>query len=176
MTAGRMYAARGFTLLELAGAAALCSLLAGILLDRLEAYAGESEHVAAKQLVGTLRTALALRSAQAAASGGQAALLSVAHENPVDWLAKRPGNYLGEYFSPDETQLSKGNWYFDKASRTLVYLPAASKSFSSETPKFLRFKVKLLRVPELIETDGRSRGTQGLVLEQMNSQSVATTN
>ena len=170
-----MRAARGFTLLELAGVAALCSLLAGILLDRVEAYAGESEYVAAKQLVGTLRTALALRSAQAAV-GGQGALLSVAHENPVDWLAKRPENYLGEYFSPDETQLSKGNWYFDKTSRTLVYLPAASKSFTSETPKFLRFKVKLLRVPELVETDGRTKDTRGLVLEQMNSQSVATTN
>jgi hypothetical protein len=34
----------------------------------------------------------------------------------------------------------------------------------------------LLRVPELVETDGRSKDTQGLVLEQMNSQSVATTN
>ncbi len=171
-----MRAARGFTLFELAGVAVLCSLLAGVLLDRLEAYAGESEHVAAKQLIGSLRTALALRSAQAVATGGQGALLSVAQENPVDWLAKRPENYLGEYFSPDETQLSKGNWYFDKASKTLVYLPAASKSFSSQTPKFLRFKVKLLRVPKLVETDGRSEDTEGLVLDHIANQPVATTN
>jgi general secretion pathway protein G len=132
-----MRAPRGFTLLELAGVAALCSLLAGVLLDRLQAYAGESDCVAEKQLVGTLRTALALRSAQAAAKGGQGALLSVAHEYPVDWLAKRPENYLGEYFSPDEAQLSKGNWYFDKADRTLVYLLAASKSFLRRHRNFL---------------------------------------
>jgi general secretion pathway protein G len=168
--------ARGFALFELAVAAVVVAVLAGTLLHRLAPYAGQSEVVAAKQLIHSLRTALALRSAQAAASGGRDALLAISRENPVDWLARRPENYLGEYYSPDMAELPKGNWYFDKASRTLVYLAAAPKSFSAETSKFLRFKVELLRVPETVEPDGRITVTEGLVLAEVDNQTVATTN
>ena len=166
--------ARGFALFELAVGAVVLGVLAGVLLNRLAAYAGESEAVAAKQLISSLRTALAVRSARAAASGGEDGLLALAHQNPVDWLVKQPENYLGEYYSPREAELPTGNWYFNKADRTLVYLPASAKSFSSETPKFLRFKVKLLRVPKPVEADGRNRVTEGLVLEEVEDQTVAS--
>ena len=169
-------AAHGFALFELAVAAVVLGVLAGVLLSRLVSYAGESEVVAAKQLISSLRTALAVRSAKAVASGGQDDLLAVAHQNPMDWLVQRPENYLGEYYSPRESELPKGNWYFDKASRTLVYLAASPKSFSAVTPKFLRFKVELLRVPKPVEADGRNRVTEGLVLEEVGDQTVANSN
>ncbi len=169
-------AACGFALFELAVVAVVVAVLAGILLHRLVPYAGQSEVVAAKQLIHSLRTALAVRSAQAAASGGQDALLAISRENPMEWLVRRPENYIGEYYSPDEAELPKGNWYFDKVSRSLVYLAAAPKSFSAETSKFLRFKVELLRVPQPVEPDGRIRVTEGLVLEEVEDQTVATTN
>lgn len=79
----RLRRRRGFTLVELAVAASMLALLAGILLEKLEAYAGESEHVAAKQLVGALRTALAVRSARAISASGEAGLLALSHENPM---------------------------------------------------------------------------------------------
>lgn len=167
---------RGFALFELAVATVVATLLAGVLLGRLVAYAGESEAVAAKQLIGSLRTALAVRSTHALANGGEPAMLALAHENPMDWLVKRPENYLGEYYSPRESELPKGNWYFDKANRTLVYLSGASKSFSAETPKFLRFKVELLRVPKPVGSDGRSKVTAGLVLDEVMDQTVAASN
>jgi len=167
-------AARGFALFELAVGAVVLGVLAGVLLNRLVSYAGESEVVAAKQLISSLRTALAVHAARAVASGGQDGLLVVAHQNPMDWLVRRPENYLGEYYSPREAELPKGNWYFDKANRTLVYLPASPKTFSSETPKFLRFKVELLRVPKSVEADGRDRVTEGLVLEEVEDQTVAS--
>ena len=166
----------GFALFELAVTAVVVAVLAGILLHRMVPYAGQSEVVAAKQLIHSLRTALALRAAQAAASGGPDALLAISRENPIEWLVRRPENYLGEYYSPDEAELPKGNWYFDKASRTLVYLAAAPKSFSVETSKFLRFKVELLRVPQPVEPDGRIRVSEGLVLAEVENQTVAITN
>ena len=169
-------AVRGFALVELAVVAVVVAVLAGLLLHRLAPYAGQSELVAAKQLIHSLRTALALRAAQAMASGGPDALLTISEENPIEWLVRRPENYLGEYYSPDEAELPKGSWYFDKASRSLVYLAAAPKSFSAETSKFLRFKVKLLRVPQPVEPDGRIRITEGLVLEKVEDETVATTN
>ena len=166
-------AARGFALFELAVGAVVLGVLAGVLLNRLVSYAGESEVVAAKQLISSLRTALAVRSARPVARGERDDLLAVAHQNPIDWLVRRPENYLGEYYSPREAELPRGNWYFDKANRTLVYLVASPKSFSTETPKFLRFKVELLRVPKPAEADGRNRVTEGLVLEEVVDQRVA---
>lgn len=174
--ARRMGAARtagGFALLELAVAAVVFSLVAGVLLNRLVPYIGESEYVAAKQLISSMRTALSVRSARAASQGGQGALLAVAQENPMDWLAEQPKNYLGEYYSPNESELRRGNWYFDKANRTLVYLSASRKSFSAETPKFLRFKVELLRVPNPVKPEIRSEVTEGLELVEIDSQPAA---
>jgi len=173
--AGTRRPARGFTLFELTIAAVVLSLLAGVLLNRLVPYIGESEHVAAKQLISSLRTALAVRSAQVVSRGGQDALGALAEENPMFWLADRPKNYIGEYYSPNENDLPKGNWYFDKASKTLVYLSASYKSFSSEPPKFLRFKVEWLRVSNPVKSEIRSKVTEGLVLEEVDSQLVATT-
>jgi len=168
--------ARGFALFELAVATVVLTLVAGVLLKSLVPYVGESEYVAAKQLISSLRTALAVRSARTVAQGGQGALLTVAQENPMVWLVERPKNYLGEYYSPNESELPKGNWYFDKANSTLVYLPAASKSFSDETPKFLRFKVELLRVPNPVKSEPRSEVTEGLALVEIDNQPVANTN
>jgi len=176
MTGVALRRARGFALFELAVAAIVLTLVTGVLLTRLVPYVGESEYVAAKQLISSLRTALAVRSARAAAQGGQGALLAVAQENPMVWLADRPKNYLGEYYSPNETELPKGNWYFDKGNSTLVYLSASYKSFSAETPKFLRFKVEWLRVPNPVKPEIRSEVTEGLVLAEIDSQPVATTN
>lgn len=170
---GAACTAGGFALLELAVAAVVFSLVAGVLLNRLVPYIGESEHVAAKQLISSLRTALAVRSARAVAQGGRGGLLSVAQENPMDWLVERPKNYLGEYYSPNESALRKGNWYFDKANSTLVYLSASSESFSAETPKFLRFKVKLFRVPNPVKSEIRSEVTEGLDLVNIDSQPAA---
>ncbi|MDN4060869.1 hypothetical protein QPK31_21880 [Massilia sp. YIM B02769] len=176
MTGAPLRRARGFALFELAVAAVVFVLVTGVLLKSLVPYAGESEYVAAKQLISSLRTALAVRSAHAIGQGGQGALLAVAQENPMVWLAERPKNYLGEYYSPNETELPRGNWYFDKANLTLVYLSASSKSFSAETPKFLRFKVELLRVPNPVKSEPRSEVTEGLALVEIDNQPVAKTN
>jgi type II secretory pathway pseudopilin PulG len=162
----------GATRLELAVSTSLAALLAGVLLNSVISYQGETELVAAKQLVGSLRTALAIRSARALADSGEPALLALAQQNPMTWLQDRPQNYLGEYYSPNKSDLPPGNWYFDRAFNTLVYLPSAEKSFSSGIQKILLFKVKLARVSGPPEADGREEGTAGLVLDQVSDQSV----
>jgi len=161
----------GATLLELAVSTSLAALLAGVLLNSVTSYQGETEQVAAKQLVGSLRTALAIRSARALADSGESALLALAHQNPMTWLQDWPQNYIGEYNSPNKADLPAGNWYFDRAAEMLVYLPSAEKSFSSGTQKILVFKVKLARVSSPPE-DGPEEGTAGLVLDQVSDQSV----
>ncbi|MDB5745981.1 MAG: prepilin-type cleavage/methylation protein [Massilia sp.] len=106
--------------MELAVGAVLAALLAGMLLERLIAYQGETESVAAKQLIGTLRTALAMRSAEEITRGGDAALMTLAHQNPMRWLQRTLENYLGEYCSAPKEGLPSGHWYFDRSAETLV--------------------------------------------------------
>jgi len=105
---------RGASLLELAVGGVLTASLAGLLLNCIISYRGESEHVAAKQLIGSLRTALAVRSAKAISTTGEAGLLALAYQNPMTWLQEVPENYLGEYYSPNKAELPSGNWYFDR--------------------------------------------------------------
>ena len=164
---------RGATRLEFALAAIFAALMAGVLLNSLIGYQGEGEQVAAKQLVGSLRTALAVRSAKVISTTGEAGLMALAHQNPMTWLQKPPENYLGEYYSPNKSELPGGKWYFDRAAHTLVYLSSSGKSFSAGTQKILVFKVKLLRVSSPVSASGREQGSTGLVLDQIDDQAVA---
>jgi type II secretory pathway pseudopilin PulG len=168
---------RGATRLELVLGAILAAVLSGLLLNSIISYRGESEQVAAKQLIGSLRTALAVRSAKVISTRGEAGLLELSHQNPMTWLQQQPQNYLGEYYSPNKDVLPKGNWYFDRAKKTLVYLTAAEKSFSVGTQKMMTFKVKLIRVPGPADASGHYKGTTGLVIDQVsdrvNAQAVA---
>jgi general secretion pathway protein G len=166
----------GFTLFEFAVGAGLFGVFVAALLSRVLFYQGEAERVAAEQLVGALRTALEVRTAQTiAAAGGEQGLARIAEENPIGWLAHKPRNYLGEYYAPPLDELPLGNWFYDRNDKTLVYLPASHKSFSFQTSKFLKFKVKLLRLPNLTQIKGQSKINKGLSLDQV-SDSVADNN
>ena len=166
----------GATRLELAVATILAALLAGVLLNCVISYQGASERVAAKQLIGSLRTALAVRSAKVISTTGEAGLLALAHQNPVSWLQRTPENYLGEYYSPENKSLPRGNWYFDRSAHTLVYLPSGHKSFSSGIQKVLIFKVKLVRVSRPVNVVRQEKGSAGLVLDEIDEQAVAFNN
>jgi len=166
----------GASRLELAVAAVFGALAVGLLLNCLTRYQAESEQVAGKQLIGSLRTALAVRSAQVISTTGETGLLALAQQNPMTWLQRQPENYLGEYYSPNKAELPAGNWYFDRAGQTLVYLVASDKSFSSGIQKVLVFKVKLVRVSSPVNTGGRETGSTGLVLDELSDSSVAINN
>jgi general secretion pathway protein G len=166
----------GATRLELAVATILAAVLAAVLLNSIMSYQGETERVAVKQLIGSLRTALAVRSAHVISTSGEPGLLALAHQNPVSWLQRRPANYLGEYYSPPYEALPRGNWLFDRSAHTLVYLPAAHKSFSSGIQKVLIFKVKLVRVSVPVNAVRQEKGSAGLVLEEVDEQAVAFNN
>jgi general secretion pathway protein G len=176
MRTPRAHRQGGATRLELAVTMILTAALVGVLLNSIISYQGESERVAAKQLIGSLRTALAVRSAKIISTTGEPGLIALAHQNPMAWLQRRPENYLGEYYSPQNEVLPAGNWYFDRSATTLVYLPASQKSFSSGTQKILTFKVKLVRVSGPVDAGQREKGTAGLVLDQINDGVIATNN
>ncbi|HEX9174272.1 MAG TPA: type II secretion system protein [Telluria sp.] len=168
MTTNSLRRCCGFTLIESAVVAALFAIFVAILISRVHSYHAEAERVAAEQLVGTIRTALQVRAAKAVIESGDQGLLPLLEENPLGWLQEKPANYLGEYYAPEHADLPPGNWYFDRADRTLVYLFGSTKSFSSRTSIFLKFKVKFTRSPTPAELNRRTRNSTGLVFDQVS--------
>jgi prepilin-type N-terminal cleavage/methylation domain-containing protein len=135
----------GFTLLEFALVVVLSSVVSAVVLNRFEFYREQAEMTSARQLVAALRTSLQVRSAQLASNGREQDLQQLAARNPIDLLAWKPANYLGEYYAPDPKQIGQPGWVFDPRDKSLVYLPQNTESFSFGTSRLLRFKVEFVR-------------------------------
>lgn len=159
---------RGFTLFELAIVAVIFVILAGVLLTRLQFYQHEAELAKVEQVAGILRVALQIKVGEYFVVNQKEAIDKLADQNPMDWLKSRPPNYLGEYYDPKLETLQKGNWFFDRNSKTLVYLLNNGKSFGTGQSNLLKFKVKLIRLPtNPAKLDGPPPVIKGVVLDQV---------
>lgn len=164
---------RGFSLFEFAVAVIVVGLLTSLLLYRLHSYQVEARHVAVQRLVGTLRTALSVRSAQLSVAKREHELHRIIDENPMSWLVELPANYLGEYYSPEGDALPDDSWYFDRGKKELVYIRSKVKSFPRQELTLLRFKVEFnyLTLHEG-KTSGLPAGNKGVVLDQVTEEIV----
>lgn len=158
---------RGFSKFEFALAAALFAALTGIAADRLHAVQEIADTVAAKQLIVSLQAALTLKTAQLTAAQRQADMAALADQNPIGWLSRKPPNYLGEFYAPDNQRLPPGNWYFDRRDKTLVYFSGSRKVFASRTLNLLKFKVKSSRTPTVLAATPASDKIDNLALIQV---------
>lgn len=134
---------RGFTLFELAVVASVIAVLAVVLLGRLEVVQQEAERVAVQQTLLALRTGLRMKVLELYASDRQNQLPALAGQNPIDWLAEKPANYLGAYMSPETEKLPQSHWFFDRSNAELIYILNRSNSFGASYSELLRFKVSL---------------------------------
>ena len=135
--------ARGFTLFELAVVAAVSGILIMVFLSRVAFYRNEAERLAFEQTVLALRTETSMQGYATVIANRPAQLGMLAGQNPMNWLAQKPPNYLGEFYSPDPKKLASGNWFFDRSDGLLVYLLNQSNTFDSEGSELLKFKVSL---------------------------------
>jgi prepilin-type N-terminal cleavage/methylation domain-containing protein len=134
----------GFTLLEMAIVTILFALLGGGLLHYLRSYQAQIERLAVQQTVHAIRSEMALRIGHLIITHRSREIGALARENPMDWLAQKPANYLGEFYAPKTTKIASGNWYFDKSSLTLVYLLNHEALFQDDSSKQLNFRTKLV--------------------------------
>lgn len=135
--------AGGFTLFELAVAAAVSGILIMVFLSRVAFYRNEAERLAFEQTVLALRTETSMQGYATLIANRPAQLGTLAGQNPMNWLAQKPPNYLGEFYSPDPKKLASGNWFFDRSDGLLVYLLNESNTFDAEGSELLKFKVSL---------------------------------
>ena len=150
---------RGFSLLELVIALSLIAVLASIALDRMLVYFEYAENVAMETNLAILKRALAMRTAGYLIQGRYDRIAQLATENPMDWLAEPPANYIGEVDYPREADLPRGVWYFDRATRELAYRPKAKRTFEPgpDGNSEVRFRaiVKLAGVPGVAASEDR---------------------
>jgi len=159
----------GFTLLELVVVVSVIGLLAVVALDRLLVVQEQAEKVVMEQTAGILRSAMQLQMADLIAHQRAAEIAGLAGQNPMNWLAEKPGNYLGEFSGAPQTDVPRGSWYFDTQDRALVYLVDRGRYFVPDPRgrKQVRYRVFLVRAPS--EQPGRAdiSAVEGVTLKTL---------
>jgi general secretion pathway protein G len=128
----------------------------------------EAEAIAVRYTVSALKSSLRAKVAVLVLHDQRHRITEIARENPIDWLAVQPQNYLGELYSPDVKKLQPGNWFYDKRDNSLVYLLNKENLVGDDLPNMLKFKVKFSRLPtNTAKPPGTSSGSEGVDLEQI---------
>lgn len=156
--------AGGFTLLELVIVIIVAGVLAGALLDRLRSYRAQIETLAVSQVVSAIRSEMYLRHAHLIVQDRTAELARLAQENPMEWLGERPNNYAGSFERIEPESIAAGNWYYEKATNRLIYLPSESGQSVTGARKQLNFQVKLVNNKHNADGKNFSQGNQGALL------------
>ncbi len=157
----------GFTLFELLVVICIVAVLAGALLSRVWFYQEQAERAAMQQVVAAVQSALTLQFGSLMASGRQAEVRTLATENPMSWLVKRPANYAGEFFAPTPRTVAPGSWMFDLKSRDLIYLVDRSEYFNpgKDGVKWVRYHANLIYERSPGAGGKESQTIAGVVLE-----------
>lgn len=136
---------KGFTLLEMVVVIILIGILALIILDRVWKFRVYAEEAAVTSIIGNTRSALGLEVAKLAVRGKISNIALLENTNPMNLLAQKPNNYLGEI--KDATKItSKGNWYFNTHDHTLNYIVSYTEQFKSKVKGIKRTRHQLKMV------------------------------
>jgi prepilin-type N-terminal cleavage/methylation domain-containing protein len=163
--------ARGFTLFELLVVICIVAVLAQALLSRVAFYQEQAERAAMEQVVAALQSALTLNTASLMTGGRERDAGTLANENPMNWLAKKPANYAGEFFDPAPRTVAPGNWVFDLKSRDLIYVIDRGNFFTpgKEGVQWIRFHVNLVHDYMPGEGGKKRQMFSGAVIEPVES-------
>jgi general secretion pathway protein G len=135
----------GSSLVEFAVCIALFGVFVAVFLERGLYYQEQAEKTAMEMTVENMRTSLRYRIADLMLASRMSEIPTLADENPMGWLAEKPANYLGELDMPPGDQ-AKGNWYYDKKRRELVYLVNNRRHFVPSTYRDFTVRYRLMPI------------------------------
>jgi general secretion pathway protein G len=135
----------GFTLFELIVVVCIVSVMAGILLNRLQVYREAAEKAAMQQTAAAIKSALQMRVASYMITGRDNEIENLRNENPVNWLQQPPENYAGEFYADAYARVRPGSWYFDLARREFIYVLDLAANFkpAPDGRKWVRYRVRI---------------------------------
>lgn len=156
----------GFTLLELVVVVGLVGILAVVAIDRLLYVREQAEKTVMEQTASILKSALRLQMADLIARQETAKIAGLAGQNPMNWLAEKPGNYLGEFDRAAAPNAPRGSWYFDTTERALVYLVDRGDYFVPDAlgRKQVRYRVVLVAGGQVLAESADKSGIDGVTL------------
>lgn len=132
--------------LELVVAIVVVSVLAAVLLERVLYVEEYAEKTAMELTIAHMQAGLRGRVGSLLITDQASKIPTLADANPFEWLESEPSNYLGEMEQAPEED-AKGQWYFDRNRRELVYTANNRLHF---TPSVYRdFSVRLRVMPVL---------------------------
>jgi len=134
---------RGFTLFELIIVIIIVVTLMGLLMNRVRFYQEHAEKVAMEEVTGAVQSALTLQYGRLLTRGKSTDAATLAVDNPMNWLQKKPLNYAGEFYEPTPLSVDRGNWVFDLKSRNLVYFVNNTAHFQPgvDGKAWVRFRI-----------------------------------
>jgi general secretion pathway protein G len=137
---------RGFSAIELAVVLCLVAGIGAFMVGRVQALQASAERAKMDHVIAALRSAAALEFASYVIRGKKEQTTNLEGTNPMERLAEKPANYLGEFEAPEPSKMRPGYWYFDKSRELLVYRVRHDGWFETGLPgpPRARFKLELL--------------------------------
>ncbi|HWH47135.1 MAG TPA: hypothetical protein VN664_04980 [Burkholderiales bacterium] len=146
----------GATFVEFVVAIALIAIFVGVLMERALYYQEYAEKTAMEMTAKNIRTGLRYKVADLILDNRMAEISTLADENPLNVLAEKPPNYLGELDSAPMVD-PKGQWYFDRRNRELVYTVNNRRHFSPSSYRDFSVRYRLMRTSAGAVTDSSAR-------------------
>ena len=113
---------RGFTMFEMMVYILAASILFAAAFNRYRDYPGEAERASFQAILAQLNSAINLQMMRIILSEQWQESDQIAELNPMDLMLTPPGNYLGSFNGPNDSEFPRRTWYFDTSESVLVYL------------------------------------------------------
>ncbi|MDP3086899.1 MAG: prepilin-type N-terminal cleavage/methylation domain-containing protein [Methylotenera sp.] len=123
---------KGFTLVELVVVISIMAVMATAALDRLFWYQGQAEKTAMEYTATMIKSGLWMEAASLMMAERTSDIPALAKRNPIDLLAQKPENYLGEMHNVKVELLESGNWFYDASTHQVVYMVKHRRYFTPE--------------------------------------------
>jgi len=162
---------RGFTLLEMVIVVCLVAILASMALQKLMWYQGQAEKAAMEYTATMIKSALWLESANMMMTNRADEIVKLVERNPINLLAEKPANYLGEVDVNDISTLAGGNWVYDVRNRQLAYLVGRKTYFtpSQDGGYVVRYGINVLYGEIDLSSGKYEKYIAGITLKPLSS-------
>ena len=138
--------------------------LLAVFLSKIPFYTKSAEERAIDVTLAQLRAAVEMHRLRSTATTDD-----LEGSNPMQLLAVKPVNYVGEFASRASAPARRGIWFFDRQSKELIYVLLAPGKSSLEQQQMLYFKLELRRLPErTVRPSEPPAENAGVVLNQLN--------
>jgi len=158
---------QGFTLIELVVVIVIIVTLMTVFLNRVWFYQEQAEKTAMVEVAGAIQSALVMQYGSLMVHGKEADVAALAAANPMNWLARKPLNYAGEFYEPTPLSVTPGNWMFDLKSHDLIYVLNRADYFipGKDENKWIRYRVHLMYEPAPGAADNAVKMLVGTLFE-----------